>query len=118
MRYIENITDKEKQDTNVLTEDNNEFLLHLRYEPIHACWYFSINYFDTKTNENFIIENRRLVKHENILLPYFYMFPFGLYISSAEERDPMYKGDFIDATFKIFSLSKQDVLGHKETLNI
>jgi len=104
MQLLTELTDDYKQKYSITNEDNVTFDFLLEYSAIQEMWLFSISY-----DDNFTLNNHRLVYSPNILRQYKNIIPFGLSVNSIDKSDPYFLNDFTTSRIEVYVLTEEEV---------
>lgn len=92
---LQGLTDSYKQHISVpLQSDGTTVDFYFEYRPQQRAWFFDVVY-DALSWSSY---GNRLVKHPNILRQHTNFIPFGLYVYTDVERDPIQLTDLSDGT--------------------
>jgi hypothetical protein len=105
MLQITEITNEPKQKHTLNIEGFSSAILNLEFKPNQNAWFFSVEW------ETFSASNIRLVNNYNVLRKFRKIIPFGFWIDSKSDQDPMTDDAFSGGDCQFYLLTADEVLG-------
>lgn len=112
MFYVQDISDYPTQNKTLNLPDGSQIKITVAFVPMQKSWV--IRYLEYG---NFVVRNLKIVKNPNILRQFKNIIPFGLAIDSTQDRDPMFVQDFLERTFSMYLLSREEVQQFEDYLS-
>ena len=103
---IVNFTADPNQNIIIALSDGTSLNMNLNYYAGQRGWFFSFNY----NNNQFIVNNRRIVTSPNMLSAFTNIIEFGFAVTVSDGYEPVYLDDWASGRASFYILEYSDVL--------
>lgn len=112
MNKVEQVTDSNYQQQEILLEDGTSFNITMYYVSLQQGWFIEkLSYGD------FVLQGLRITNSPNMLQQFRNKIPFGLACFSKDDREPSLQTDFSSGASQLYVLTAADVRLYTEVLS-